>query len=100
MSLAATIQPACCEVRGADPTVVVDGAHNLSSIERTRATVAEHFPGVRPWLVIALAQDKDLDGIARALAPSVAGVVCTRADDKRDDQQRHRIGGDMSPHQP
>lgn len=81
--LAGTIQPACCEVRGADPAIVVDGAHNLSSVGRTCATLAEHFPGVRPWLVIALARDKDLDGIARELAAAVAGVVCTRADDKR-----------------
>lgn len=78
--LAAAEQPGCCELRG---NVLLDGAHTLTSIEATLRALAEHFPGRRPELVLALAVDKDLDGIAGALAPAVGGVWCTRADDKR-----------------
>jgi dihydrofolate synthase/folylpolyglutamate synthase len=63
--------------------VVLDGAHTVSSVRATVEAVREHFPGRRPVLVFAIAQDKDLDGIASLLAPSVGRVFCTRADAKR-----------------
>ncbi|MHC4931646.1 MAG: bifunctional folylpolyglutamate synthase/dihydrofolate synthase [Planctomycetota bacterium] len=81
--LAAAEQPGCCERRGSEPTVILDGAHTLSSIQATIRTIQEHFPAARPELVFALATDKDLNGIAGALAPAVGGVHCTRVDDKR-----------------
>jgi len=81
--LAAATQPACCEVRGTRPRVVVDGAHNVPSIETTVRALGDHFPGARPAVVFALAQDKDLDGIATRLAPAAGAVFCTRADSQR-----------------
>ena len=78
--LEATTQPGCCEVAG---RTLLDGAHTLSSVHATLRAVADHFPGARPELVFALAQDKDLDAIAAALAPAVAGVTCTRVDERR-----------------
>jgi dihydrofolate synthase/folylpolyglutamate synthase len=81
--LAATRQPGCCEPRGSNPTLVLDGAHTTESIVATLRAVDEHFPGIRPTLVFALAQDKDLDRIAAAMAPRVGAVFCTRVDDKR-----------------
>ena len=78
--LAGAEQPGCCEMRG---RVVLDGAHTLSSIEATLRAVHDHFPGSRPQLVFALAQDKKLDAIAAALAPRVDGVFCTRVDERR-----------------
>jgi dihydrofolate synthase/folylpolyglutamate synthase len=81
--LAATRQPGCCEPRGSNPTVVLDGAHTTESIEATLRAVEEHLPGTRPTLVFALAEDKDLDRIVAAMAPRVGSVFCTRVDDKR-----------------
>jgi dihydrofolate synthase/folylpolyglutamate synthase len=78
--LAATEQPGCCEKRG---RVFLDGAHTVSSIEATLRALHDHCPGATPDLVFALAQDKDLDAIATALAPRVARILCTRVDDKR-----------------
>jgi dihydrofolate synthase/folylpolyglutamate synthase len=83
LGLAATRQPGCCEPRGSNPTVVLDGAHTTESIEATLRAVEEHFPGIRPTLVFALAQDKDLDRVVAAMAPRVGEVFCTRVDDKR-----------------
>jgi dihydrofolate synthase/folylpolyglutamate synthase len=81
--LAAARHPGCCEARGGTPTVVLDGAHTVSSIRATVEAIRDHFPGRRPHLVFALAQDKDLDGIAAVLGPRVGSVFCTRADSKR-----------------
>jgi folylpolyglutamate synthase/dihydrofolate synthase len=72
--------PGCCERRG---DVIVDGAHNPSSIRATVAVLEDHFPGRTPELVFALQQDKDLDAIAPLLAPHVGGVTCTRVDERR-----------------
>ena len=81
--LAAARHPGCCEVRGSAPTVILDGAHTVSSIRATMVALEDHFPGRTPALVFALAQDKDLDGIAAELAPRVGRVFCARADDRR-----------------
>ncbi|HEX5138423.1 MAG TPA: Mur ligase family protein, partial [Planctomycetota bacterium] len=81
--LAAARHPGCAEPRGGEPAVVVDGAHTVSSIKATVGAIRDHFPDQRPHLVFALAQDKDLDGIAAVLAPAVARAFCTRADAKR-----------------
>jgi len=75
--------PARCEFLAGSPDVVLDGAHNTASIEATLRALSEHLPGREPTLLFALAHDKDLDAIAMALAPRVAGVVCTLADKKR-----------------
>ncbi|MHC4960009.1 MAG: bifunctional folylpolyglutamate synthase/dihydrofolate synthase [Planctomycetota bacterium] len=88
--LAAAEQPGCCERRG---RVILDGAHTVASIEATVQALHDHCPGETPALVLALAQDKDLDGIASALAPRVARIVCTRADDRRG-----RDAGELAAH--
>jgi dihydrofolate synthase/folylpolyglutamate synthase len=76
-------QPGCCERRGDRPPVVLDGAHTLSSVQATLRAITEHFPGRRPELVFAISKEKDVDGIAAALEPLVAGVSCTCVDDVR-----------------
>ncbi len=81
--LAAARHPGCCEVREGNPTVILDGAHTVSSIRATIVALEDHFPGRRPELVFALAEDKDLDGIAAELSPRVGRVFCARADDRR-----------------
>ncbi len=82
--IATTEQPGCCEPRDGAPLVVLDGAHTVDSVAATVAAVRRHWPSRRPRVVVlALARDKDLDGIAAVLADEVARVFCTRADDRR-----------------
>jgi dihydrofolate synthase/folylpolyglutamate synthase len=78
--LMAAEQPGCCELRG---QVLLDGAHTADSVHATLLALQDHRPNAVPVLVFALAEDKDLDAIAAALAPRVADVICTRADLKR-----------------
>lgn len=81
--LAQAGHPGCCEVREGRPMVILDGAHTVSSIRATMLALEDHFPGRRPELVFALAQDKDLDGIAAELAGRVGRIFCARADERR-----------------
>jgi dihydrofolate synthase/folylpolyglutamate synthase len=63
---------------------VLDGAHNLDSVERLLAAVAEEFPGrAPPAVVFASAADKDVDGMLRRLAPGAALVVATESGNPR-----------------
>ncbi|MGH7162676.1 MAG: glutamate ligase domain-containing protein, partial [Planctomycetota bacterium] len=70
----ATELPACCELFRGSPPLLIDGAHNLSSVRALLGVLRDHLPGRRPVLVFALSQDKDAGAIARELAPAAARV--------------------------
>ena len=65
------------EVIGHTPTVVVDGAHNADSIQKLLQALRSSFTYHRLITVLGPARDKDLVGMARALADSDI-VVLTR----------------------
>ncbi len=69
--------PARIEVIGHDPTIVVDGAHNADSMQKLIQALRDSFTMHRLIVVLSLFRDKDLAGIARALA-EVDVVVLTR----------------------
>ncbi len=69
--------PARIDVVEHNPTVVVDGAHNADSMEKLVQALHASFAMHRLIVVLSLARDKDLVGIARALA-HVDAVVLTR----------------------
>ncbi len=56
--------------------VILDGAHNPHGAKALAAVVRER--GLSPVLVIAVSADKDVGGIAAALAPIASAVVATR----------------------
>src|SRR5579859_2214638 len=56
------------EVIGQHPTIVVDGAHNADSMQKLLSALRNSFTYHRLIVVLSLARDKDLAGIARALA--------------------------------
>ncbi len=70
--------PARVEVVGRRPTVIVDVAHNVASVEALLEVLDESFaPGPR-ILVFATARDKDALGMLDALAPRFDQIVLTR----------------------
>jgi len=69
--------PARMEVVGHHPTIVVDGAHNADSMQKLVAALRDTFTMQRLIVVLSPNRDKDLAGIARALA-GVDVVVLTR----------------------
>jgi dihydrofolate synthase/folylpolyglutamate synthase len=69
--------PARMEVVGHKPTIVVDGAHNADSMQKLVAALRDTFTMQRLIVVLSPNRDKDLAGIARALA-GVDVVILTR----------------------
>jgi len=69
--------PARIDVVEHNPTVVVDGAHNADSMEKLMQALRDSFALRRLIVVLSLARDKDLIGIAKALK-YVDVVVLTR----------------------
>ena len=60
--------PARFQVVGRAPWIVVDAAHNADSFARLLAALRRHFTFERLILVIGVLADKDLSGIATAVA--------------------------------
>ncbi|MCX5684373.1 MAG: bifunctional folylpolyglutamate synthase/dihydrofolate synthase [Planctomycetota bacterium] len=67
------------------PDMLLDGAHNRSSLERLMEGLVHYFPGWRLILVFACAADKDVDGMMAVLAQKAAGapIVFTKSRNPR-----------------
>ena len=81
--LAAVRSPGRLEVVGREPLVVLDGAHNPEGAQALAEAMRESFRWERLHLVVAMSANKDLAGIAGALAPLADDVVVTRNDSVR-----------------
>jgi folylpolyglutamate synthase/dihydropteroate synthase len=65
------------EILATAPLVVADGAHTPESAARLRAALADHFPSRPTTIVLAVSNDKDIDGIAAALVPAASRLLVT-----------------------
>jgi dihydrofolate synthase/folylpolyglutamate synthase len=70
--------PVRVEVLGESPWIVVDGAHNVASIEALAATLQTCFPPSPRTLVFGTTRDKDLPGQLRAILPLFDTRIATR----------------------
>lgn len=64
-----TAWPGRFEILRADPPIIADGAHNVDSVNKLAATLAEVFPGKRWVFIFGTLKDKDADGMIKALNP-------------------------------
>ena len=76
--LATTSCPARVEVCGRRPTVVLDAAHNVASIEALLATLKESFEPAKRWLLFATTHEKDVAGMLERLLPEFDEILLTR----------------------
>ncbi len=76
--LAETVLPGRIEVIRRRPTVVLDVAHNVASVEALVESLAESFKCRRRVLVFAASRDKDVPGMLRVLVPHFDRIVLTR----------------------
>ena len=81
--LAAVRSPGRLEVVGRDPLVILDGAHNPAGAAALAEAMRESFRWDRLHLVVAISANKDLGGIAAALAPLADRVYATRNESVR-----------------
>jgi dihydrofolate synthase/folylpolyglutamate synthase len=70
--------PARIELLGRRPTVIVDAAHNVASVEALLATLDESFAARRRLLLFATTREKDVRGMLQRLLPGFDEVVFTR----------------------
>jgi len=75
--------PGILEEVATHPRVVIDGAHTPTSARGTHDAVALRWPGERVVLLTAMLEEKDVEGIATALAEDVARVVATQVTSPR-----------------
>jgi dihydrofolate synthase/folylpolyglutamate synthase len=75
--------PGRVEVLSEEPLVIADGAHNADSGRRLREALVEYFGAGRVLFIVGASSDKDIDGLAEALAPIAERVIATRAEHPR-----------------
>ncbi len=71
--------PGRLEVLSEEPLVIADGAHNADSGRRLREALVEYFGARRVLFIVGASSDKDIDGLAEALAPIAERVIATRS---------------------
>jgi dihydrofolate synthase / folylpolyglutamate synthase len=76
--LASLNWPARVEVISQRPTVVIDAAHNVASVQALVDTLRDSFHAARRYLVFATTKDKDVRGMLLLLLPHFDAVVLTR----------------------
>jgi dihydrofolate synthase/folylpolyglutamate synthase len=81
--LASLRLPGTLEVVAQAPTTVVDGAHTPTSARTTRAAVEACWPGRPVHVVLAAMEDKDVEGIARALGRLAKRLFVTSVESPR-----------------
>ncbi len=70
--------PARIEVLRRRPTIVLDAAHNVASVQALLQVLRESFASSRRLLVFATTRDKDLRGMLKHLLPAFDEVIFTR----------------------
>lgn len=83
MGLALVQWPGRFEVLPGQPTVVLDGAHNLAGARALVDTLKENFFGQRMVLVLGMLGDKERQKVIELLAPLAQAVVITKPNSPR-----------------
>jgi dihydrofolate synthase/folylpolyglutamate synthase len=65
------------------PAILLDGAHNQDSAEKLSHAIEHYLKFKKAVLVIGASSDKDVSGMAAALAPITAQVIATRSRNPR-----------------
>lgn len=81
-ALAAVQWPGRFETIALEPTVIVDGAHNVDSMARLAEALLEHQTGPLV-LVLGISRDKDVEGMLATLTPLSALVIATASHNPR-----------------
>lgn len=80
--LASLQWPGRIQLVARDPDIIIDGAHNVASIEVLLDTLAA-LPPKKTTFVVGIAADKDVDAVLRLLAPQGDAFVVTRTSNPR-----------------
>jgi dihydrofolate synthase / folylpolyglutamate synthase len=70
--------PARVEIISHRPTIVIDAAHNVASVQSLLETLDESFANPRRLLIFATTLEKDVRGMLELLLPRFEAVILTR----------------------
>ncbi|NJM40617.1 MAG: bifunctional folylpolyglutamate synthase/dihydrofolate synthase [Anaerolineae bacterium] len=73
--------PGRFEVLRGDPPLILDGAHNVDSVNKLLMTLVEHYPGKRWTFVFGCYKDKDADQMLKQLSARAHRFIMTQAED-------------------
>ena len=76
--LAKTRLPGRMEMISEDPRVLIDGAHNPTSVEALIKTIGQHITYDSMVVIFGCASDKDIDGMLDQIAMGADKVIFTR----------------------
>src|ERR671936_2945767 len=94
-ALASASSPGRLEIVSRQPLVVLDGAHNPAGAAALATALREAFTWDRLHLVLAISENKDVDGIVRELVPLADQVYATRnASERSSDAERTRAAAE------
>jgi len=71
--------PGRLEILGRDPLLVMDGAHNVDSIQRMLTTLVEDVPFDRLLVIAGFSADKDIKGMMRELTSRADELILTKS---------------------
>jgi len=86
--------PGRFEVIGKNPTVVLDGAHNMAGAEKLCLALEKYFSYKNIVLVLGMLADKEREKIVKRLVPAAKAVVVTKPNSFR--SQNWRRVADLS----
>jgi dihydrofolate synthase/folylpolyglutamate synthase len=78
--IAKTCWPGRLQVWTEEPRIIFDGAHNPSAAEQLARSFRDLFADRRAVLLLGVCRDKEVAGIAKALAPIAKLVIATQAE--------------------
>lgn len=81
--LARVTWPGRFEVLPGQPTVILDGAHNLAGAQALAKTLQNFFPGRPMVLVLGMLADKERQQVIATLAPLARAIVVTKPNNPR-----------------
>lgn len=81
--LASVASPGRLQRIAAEPTVIVDAAHNPNGAESLVAALEEYFDFSELVIVLGVLADKDAEGIVRELARTGASFLVTQSESER-----------------
>lgn len=76
---AAVRWPARLQIMKKAPLVIIDGAHNVDSIQKILGSIRQHCTYKRAFVIFGSSADKDIAGMAKELAHFADRTVLTRS---------------------
>jgi len=61
------------------PAMVVDSAHNRSSVRLLRSALEDYFPGTAPRWIVGISNDKDVEAMLGDLLPGAEAIILVRS---------------------